>query len=535
MIENFKWSVICMIESFWWWTDEQKAFAKDVDTFVDEHIEETEECYWSKRFPWKTMETVADKGYMGAGIPKEYGGLDFGATGCCIVAEGLGRLYAVGHVFVVSMLGGLHQLLIFGTESQKEKYLRQIAEGKVLGAVCITEPFAGSDAANVFTTAVQEGDHWILNGKKRMITGAGAAGRYFVYAKTSDDPAMRAQYRHITAFIVDRGTKGFTLEKINSLVGFDNVPNGYLDFDNVEISDEQRIGPAGNGWQVMMSGLNFERLIAAAVMGGGFSDLIKLVSHYMERRVQFNSQVQRFTNLQFDFADIVKKYYIARLVSYHAAYLLDHSKELKLTEFETGTWASIAKIYNSESGREVGSAAVQMTGGDGLCRFYPIERLVREAKIAEIVAGTTEVQKMIIYRMSQQKRGFLDLKHHLKIHPEMGVPIVTMAPSEWEGKEVNKENILKIMAEDFKCNPGLYMTPDDIKDLIKGRAKAIEAILDELEKDGLIVTLRHPKTQKLILAKANYEGLKQAYPKEFYRWYPDWIKEDEFIMDMTKE
>jgi alkylation response protein AidB-like acyl-CoA dehydrogenase len=523
-----------MIEPFWWWTDEQKAIAKELDEFTDAHIEEVEECYWSKRFPWKTMEEVGSKGYMGAGVPKEYGGLELGATGTLIVAESLGRLYAVGHIFVVSMLAGLHQLLIFGTEAQKQKYLRQIAEGKVLGAVCITEPFAGSDAANVYTTAVKEGDNWIINGKKRMITGAGAAGRYFVYIKTSDDPALKAQYRHLTAFCLDRGMKGFTLEKINTLVGFDNVPNGYIDFDNVEVSDEQRVGEVGSGWQVMMAGLNFERLIAAGVVGGGMGDIIKLVSHYMERRVQFNQQVQRFTNLQFDFADIVKKYYIMRLISYHAAYLLDHSKELKLTEFETGTWASVAKIYNTESAREVGSQAVQMTGGDGLCRFYPIERIVREAKIGEIVAGTTEVQKMIIYRMSQQKRGFLDLKHHFKIHPELGVPIVTMADSEWAGKEVTKDNVLKVLAQDYKCNPGLYMTVDDIKDLMKGRPKAIEAVLDELEKEKLIVTLRHPKTQKLILAKANYEGLREAYPKEYYRWFPDWVKDDEFIMAMTK-
>jgi len=524
-----------MIETFWWFTPEQKAFAKDLDEFVDNHLEEVEECYWAKRFPWKTMEAVAEKGYMGAGVPKEYGGLDYGATGCCIVGEGLGRLYAVGHVFLFNMIGGLNQLLRFGTNEQKEKYLRQIAEGKVLGAVCITEPFAGSDAANVFTTAVQEGDHWILNGKKRMISGAGVAGRYFVYAKTSDDPTLKAQYRHITGFIVDRGVKGFTLEKINSLIGFDNIPNGYLDFDNVELSDEQRVGEIGSGWQIMMAGLNFERLLTSALSLGGISWVMQLVSHYMERRVQFNSQVQRFTNLQFDLADIVKKYYISRLVTYHTAYLLDHTKELKLTEFETGTWASVAKIYDIESGREIGSTAMQMTGGDGLCKFYPIERLLREAKIAEIGAGTTEIQKTLIYRMSQQKHGFLDFKYHFKIHPELGVPILTMAPSEWTGKEVNKENILKIMAEDFKCNPGLYMTPDDIKDLIKGRAKAVEAVLDELEKDGLIVTLRHPKTKKLILAKANYEGLRQAYPKEFYRWYPDWIKEDEFIMGMTKD
>ena len=148
-----------MIEPFWWWTDEQKAFAKDVDEFVDSHIQLAEEAYWEKRFPWAVMEEVAEKGYMGAGVSKEYGGLELGAIGSCIVAEGLGRLYAVGHVFVVSMLGGLHQLVIFGTDSQKAKYLRQISEGKVLGAVCITEPFAGSDAANVYTTATKAPVH----------------------------------------------------------------------------------------------------------------------------------------------------------------------------------------------------------------------------------------------------------------------------------------------------------------------------------------------------------------------------------------
>ena len=116
-----------MIEPFWWWTDEQKAFAKDVDQFVADHIEQAETAYWEKRFPWSVMEKVADKGYMGAGVSKEYGGLDLGAIGSCIVAEGLGRLYAVGHVFVVSMLGGLNQLIIFGTEEQKKKYLTQIA------------------------------------------------------------------------------------------------------------------------------------------------------------------------------------------------------------------------------------------------------------------------------------------------------------------------------------------------------------------------------------------------------------------------
>jgi alkylation response protein AidB-like acyl-CoA dehydrogenase len=522
-----------MLESFWWWTDEQKQIAKEVDDFCANNMEEAERAHAEGRFPWEIMRKVGEAKYMGAGVPKEYGGLDLGATGSCIVAEGLGRLYGVGHVFVVSMLGGLHQLLVFGTEEQKQKYLRQIAEGKVLGAVCITEPFAGSDAANVFTTAIQDGDKWILNGKKRMITGAGAAGRYFLYAKTSNNPDDRKQYRHLTSFVIDRGMKGFTLEKINDLVGFDNVPNGYLDLDNVEVPDTNRVGGVGQGWQVMMSGLNFERLIGAAVVGGAFGDLIKILNFYMERRVQFNSQVNRFTNLQFDFADIIKKYYIARLISYYTAYLLDNAKELKLSEMDLSVWASIAKLFNTESAREVGSQSVQMAGGDGLTRFYPLERLVREAKIGEIVAGTSEVQKMIIYRMSLQKRGFLDLTHHFALHETKGVPIITNKPSKWENCEINKENLLKILAEDFRVNPGLYMTIEDLRTMTNGRKKVISETLEELDKEGTIVSYKDRKG-KLIMAKANYVGLKKAYPKEFYRYYPDWIKEDEFIMGMTK-
>ncbi|MHA1310682.1 MAG: acyl-CoA dehydrogenase family protein [Candidatus Helarchaeota archaeon] len=520
------------LEPFWWWTDEQKALAKDVGQFCDDHIEEAERAYWEHRFPWEVMDLVAKKGYMGAGVPKEYGGLDLGATGCCIVAEALGRLYAVGHLFVVSMLGGLHQLIKFGTEELKQKYLTQIAEGKVLGAVGITEVFAGSDAANAYTTAVKEGDEWVINGKKRFATGAGAAGRYLVYCKTSDDPTDRRQYKHLTAFVIDRGTKGFTLEKINTLIGFDNVPNGYLNFEDVRIPDSQRCGDIGQGWQVMMAGLNFERLIGAAVVGGGFGDVIKLLGNYMERRVQFGIQVNRLTNLQFDLADIITKFKIARLVNYHTAYLLDHGKELKMREMALGVWSSIAKLYSTISAREIGSVAVQISGGDGLTRFYPIERMVREAKIGEIVAGTTEIQKVIIYRGSLLEKGFLELDHHFVLHEELGVPIITNKPSHWLKTEPTEENLLKILAEDYRLNPGLHMKIDDIRKLTKWKRSVINELIEKLEKQGLVVTFKHK--DKIILVKANYAGLRKANPQEYYQWYPDWVKADERLMEMTK-
>jgi len=275
-------------EQFFWWTDEQKAIYKDVRQFVEDNYEEAEKYFWNTKFPWPLVKKVAEKGYFGAGVPKEYGGLELGATGSCIVAAQLGRLYAVGHVFTVSMLAGLEQVLRFGTDEQRNNWLPKIASGEELGALCITEPFAGSDAANVFTSAIKDGDEWVLNGKKRYITGAGVSDRYFIYAKTSDEKDIRKQYGHITAFMVEKGRPGFSLEKINPLIGFDNVPNGYIDFDHVRIPDFNRIGAVGNGWNVMMAGLNFERLIGAAVFSGLFEDIINLLFYFTKRRVQFN-------------------------------------------------------------------------------------------------------------------------------------------------------------------------------------------------------------------------------------------------------
>lgn len=165
------------MEPYFWWTEEQKQIAQKVNQFVEDNLEEAENYFWKKKFPWPLVKKVAKEGYFGAGVPKQFGGLELGATGCCIVAEALGRLYAVGHVFTVSMLAGLEQMLRFATNEQKENWFPKIATGEDLGAVCITEPFAGSDAANVMTTAVKEGDEWIINGKKRYITGAGVSDR----------------------------------------------------------------------------------------------------------------------------------------------------------------------------------------------------------------------------------------------------------------------------------------------------------------------------------------------------------------------
>lgn len=507
-----------MSEPFFWWNDQQIDIYKDVRQFVDDHFEEAETYFWNTKFPWPLVKKVAKKGYFGAGVPKEYGGLELGATGGCIVAEQLGRLYAVGHVFTVSMLAGLEQILRFGTEEQKQDWLPKIASGEELGALCITEPFAGSDAANIFTTAEKDGDEWIINGKKRFITGAGVSDRYFIYAKTSDNPGDRKQYGHLTAFVVEKGRSGFTLEKINSLIGFDNVPNGYLDFDHVRIPDENRMGAIGKGWNVMMAGLNFERLIGAAVFGGLFEDIVSLLFYFTKRRVQFNRSTVQFPGIQNEIADIIAKAKVARLFSYYCAKLLDDGKEPMIE-------ASISKMMNTEFVREVGIKAIQVLGGDGLSKFLPVERILREAKIGEIVAGTNEVQKMIIYRFSAMLPQY-NKAIRFRWNEEVNAPIISKRDSKFKGLEVNEDNILKVIAHDYKVNPGLYMTPDDVREDIGGSRSEIKKIFESLIEQNLIVAHRD-RQDKIVLVKATYKGLQRAFPKEYYQWYPEWYEDSD--------
>jgi alkylation response protein AidB-like acyl-CoA dehydrogenase len=512
-----------MVESFPWWTDAQKKFAADVEKFVDEHVPEAEESWWKMQFPWELMKKVAAKGIYGAGVPKKYGGLELGATGACIAAEQLGRLYAVGHVFVVSMLGGLHQLLAHGSEEQKQKWLSQTAKGDVLGAVCITEPFVGSDAAGVVVRARKEGNDYIVDGKKRFITGAGVAGRYIVYARTSDKPEDLKSYRHLTAFVMEKGMPGFSLEKINALVGFDNVPNGVLDFNQVKVPEANRIGKEGQGWEIMTGGLNYERLIGSAVLTGPFMDVLRLVTFYTARRIQFGAQTNRLVNNQFVVADIITKLKIARLVSYYTAYLLDLGRDPIIE-------SSISKLINSEYARDIGLGAIQIMGGDGCTKFFPVERLLRDSKIGEIVAGTTEIQKYVIYQMYVRlMKSELKPRAKFRFNPKLKVPVLTTAPSEFNGKPVSEDSVLKVLAENYRNVPGAYMTVDDIKEEFGSKdTTAITNALLKLEEKKLAALFRDRKGE-IELGKATYTGLRQAYPLEHYKWFPPWYRTEDMF------
>ena len=503
------------MEAFSWWNEKQKKLMEDAKAFADKNLPVGEETFWTKKFPLELLKEVARRGWFGAVIPEEYGGIGAGATGVAIVAEELSRICsALSSAYGVTMFGGVEQLLTFGSEEQRQKWLPKIAKGKLFGAVCITEPFVGSDAAGVETTARREGDYYVLNGKKRFITNAGLADIYCVYAKTSEKPEDKAKYQHISAFLVEKGTKGFSVEKINELCGWDGLPNGVLDFNDARVPAENLIGKEGDGWRVMVSGLNFERIVFSAAMLGPMREAIRYAVAYTQRRVQFGKPTIEVPTNQFKIADMMADLYTSRLLVYHAAHLLDQHKDAMVE-------AATAKMFTSEAYEKLMSDAVQVMGGDGWTRFYPVESYLRDAKVNQIGAGTNQIMRLVIFR-----GGLRALSEELKmpkrrIHEKLGVP--TSTTESLPKVEATEEGILKALAEDYKVNPGLYMTIEDLKERVAEVAEEkLEKILNSLEAKGM-VKLQKDGKGKTALAKATYNGLRKAAPLEEYKWYPRWL------------
>jgi alkylation response protein AidB-like acyl-CoA dehydrogenase len=507
------------VEHFSWWTEEQKKLAVSVKEFVDALMPRAEEASWKKEFPWDIVDSIASRGYFGAGVAREYGGMGLGVTGACIANEEIGRMPALGPgIFSATMLGGVHQVTEFGTEEQKAKFLTRVAKGE-LGAIALTEPFVGTDAAGIETTARRDGDIYIINGKKRFVTGAGVASRYMLYAKTSDKPEDIRRNRHITGFIVEKGMPGFTVEKINELIGLDNILNGYLNLDEVPVPVDNRIGDEGQGWQIMMAGLNYERVICASLAVGGFRELLKSVVSYGQRRIQFGQPTINIPTNQFKVADMLLELKLAKLSTYYAAHLLDSGQPAAVE-------SSICKLYGTDMLMHASVEAVQVMGGDGATKFYPLDRIMREAKTAQIAGGTSEAMKLLIYRM-----GLKEMADELKmprrvIHEELGVPMpVAAAPA--KQLQIDDNKLLKVLAEDYRVNPGLYMSREDLKAQFDVENEELDRVLVSLEEKKLVKLYR--RRGIIELAKATYEGLKKANPLEYYRWFPPRVRKEDIF------
>jgi len=502
------------MESYPWWTEEQKAFAVEVEAFAEELMPIDAETRWKRQFPWEIFRRISKKGYTGAGVPKEYGGLGLGATGACIAAEALNRMPGPGRVFVGNMLGGLRQIIEFGTDEQKGRFLPRIAQGEI-GAIAITEPFAGTDAAAQEMTAKPDSDVYLLNGKKRYIVSAGVADRYLVYARTSDDSEDRSKRRHLTAFVVEKGMPGFTVEKINEIIGFENIQNGVLNFDNVAVPADNVIGEEGQGWQVMVAGLNFERTLICAQVVGWMRELLRNVVPYAQRRVQFGKPTLGFVNNQFKVADVIIRLKIGRLLTYYTAYLWDLGWDITIE-------SNVAKVFNCEGVMASSLDAIQVMGGDGLTPFYPLSAIMNVSKVEHIAGGTMEACRMVIQRTAMRQMAD-DLRMPTRmIHEELGVPVPTGDKPD-RSIEADEESVLKVLAEDYRINPGLHMSREDLRAFFDVEDQTLDEVLISLEKKNLARLNRDKRG--IALAKATYEGLAKAFPSEHYRWFPRWTEE----------
>jgi len=506
------------MDPFPWWNDTHKKLMEDAKAFADRNLPKGEEVFWTKEFPIDLLKEAAKKGWFGAVIPKEYGGMEAGVTGAGIITEELSRVCsALSEAYAVSLFGGVEQILTFGTEDQKRKWLPKIARGETIGAVCITEPFTGSDAAGIETMAKREGNNYILNGKKRFITNAGLADIYVVYAKTSEKTEDRNKYQHLTAFLVEKKTPGFSVEKINELSGWISLPNGILDFDNVRVPVQDTIGSEGAGWKVMMAGLNFERIVYSAGMLGPMRESIRYAITYAQRRMQFDKPTIDMPSNQAKIAEMLAGLYTSRLLVYYAAHLLDQHRDAMVE-------AATAKMSASDTYEKLISDAIQVMGGDGWTRFYPVETYLRDAKVNQIGAGTNQIMKLVIFR-GGQKTMANDLRMlKRKTHPRLKVPMTTseIAPK----LEPTEDNLLKTLADDYTVNPGLYMTREDLKDRLNSVSEEkLDDILKSVESKGLVKLYRDSR-KTIAMAKATYDGLRKANALQNYKWYPDWLNKD---------
>lgn len=339
-----------------------------------------------EKFPYETLEKMAECGMLGIPFPKDYGGEGGDVIGYIMAVEELSKACATTGVILSAHTSlGATPIYEFGTEHQKQKYLVPLAKGEKIGAFGLTEPNAGTDASAQQTTAVEDGDYYILNGSKIFITNAGVADTYIIMAMTDKSKGTRG----ISAFIVERDTEGFSIGKKEKKLGIRGSSTCELIFENCKIPKENLLGKVGQGFKVAMKTLDGGRIgIAAQALGIAQGALDKTVSYVKERK-QFGRSLANFQNTQFILADMKTKIEAARHLVYSAARKKNEGKPYSVE-------AAMAKLYASEVAMEVTVKSVQLHGGYGYTREYDVERMLRDAKITEIYEGTSEVQKMVI-------------------------------------------------------------------------------------------------------------------------------------------
>ncbi|HCJ10141.1 MAG TPA: acyl-CoA dehydrogenase [Clostridiales bacterium] len=368
-------------------SEEHEAIRRRIRELAEKHFR-PKAAYWDEthEFPAENLERLAEAGFIGMNLPEEYGGAGLDMLSHTICVEEIARCCATTAV-IFEVHNTLHSETVarFGTEDQKRRYLPDLASGKKLGAFCLTEPEAGSDAGGLKSTAVLKGDRYILDGQKCFITNGGVADLYLVFALTDREKGTRG----ITCFIVEKGTRGLTFGKPEDKMGIKGSATTDVFLDSVEVPVENRLGQEGEGFKIALSALDAGRLgIGAQALGIAQAAYEASVAH-AKSRVQFGKPIAQLQAIQWMIADMATDIEAARLLLYRAAELYHqpgrHSAEI-----------AMAKLKCAETAMHHTTKAVQIHGGYGYMREYGVERLMRDAKITEIYEGTSEIMRLII-------------------------------------------------------------------------------------------------------------------------------------------
>ena len=361
--------------------NEVKPLAQEVD---QEH-----------RFPRETVDKKARYGFMGIPVPKEYGGQGCDTLTYAMCVEELSKVCGTTGVIVSAHTSlCIDPIMTFGTDEQKQKYLVPLAKGEKLGAFGLTEPGAGTDAQGQQTKAVLDGDEWVLNGSKCFITNGKEADVYVIFAVTGKIEKRGRMMKEISAFIVEKGTPGFTFGTKENKMGICGSATYELIFTDCRIPKGNLLGQQGKGFNIAMHTLDGGRIGIAAQALGLAAGALETTINYVKERKQFGKAIGNFQNTQFQLADMATKVEAARLLVYRAAKKKDEYKKDPKVSYSVE--AAQAKLCAAEVAMEVTTKAVQLHGGYGYIKEYDVERMMRDAKITEIYEGTSEVQRMVI-------------------------------------------------------------------------------------------------------------------------------------------
>lgn len=341
-----------------------------------------------QKFPAEQIRKMGELGFMGMMVDPRYGGGGMDTVSYVLAMEEISKVDASASV-CMSVNNSLvcWGLETFGSEQQKSKYLKRLATGEIIGAFCLSEPEAGSDATSLHTLAIDKGDHYLLNGTKNWITNGGSASVYIVIAQT--DPQKR--HKGINALILEKGMPGFVIGKKEDKMGIRGSDTHSLMFTDVKVPKENRIGDDGFGFTFAMKTLNGGRIGIAAQALGIASGAYDLALAYAKERKAFGKKLAEHQAIQFKLAEMATEIDAARLMVWRAAYLKDRKEDFVRA-------AAMAKLYASQVAQHVTTEAVQIHGGYGYVKEYHVERLMRDAKITQIYEGTTEIQKLVISR-----------------------------------------------------------------------------------------------------------------------------------------